>query len=71
MDLVLERESRPEGQYEEIPAFPMDPPAPRIPQGLNSSYFRNADVVLVTTAISSLFLVIGAAEPRAARVRLP
>ena len=29
------------------------------------------DIILVTTVISSLFLVIGAAEPFAARVRLP
>lgn len=29
------------------------------------------DIVLVTTVIASLFLVIGAAEPLAARLRLP
>lgn len=29
------------------------------------------DIIIVTTIISSLFLVIGAAEPFASRVRLP
>ena len=29
------------------------------------------DIILVTTVIASLFLVIGAAEPFAARLRLP
>ena len=34
-------------------------------------YFRAMDIVLVTTIIASLFLVIGVAEPLAARLRLP
>lgn len=33
--------------------------------------FRRMDIVLITTVIASLFLVIGAAEPLAARLRLP
>ena len=44
-----------------------------------SYYFKNSkiwyskvmNIVLVTAVISSLFLVIGAAEPLAARLRLP
>ena len=38
---------------------------------LISQLFKAMDIVLVTTVIASLFLVIGAAEPLAARVRLP
>lgn len=34
-------------------------------------YFNVMDIVIVTTVIASLFLVIGVAEPLAARLRLP
>src|SRR6056297_1289266 len=34
-------------------------------------YFKNMDIVLITTVIASMFLVIGVAEPLAARLRLP
>lgn len=34
-------------------------------------YFKTMDIVIVTTIIASLFLIIGVAEPLAARLRLP
>ena len=34
-------------------------------------YVKGMDIVLVTTIIASLFVVIGVAEPLAARLRLP
>ena len=36
-----------------------------------SGYSGSMDIVLITTVIASLFLVIGVAEPLAARIRLP
>jgi CPA1 family monovalent cation:H+ antiporter len=38
---------------------------------LNFRYSCFMDIVLITAVIASLFLVIGAAEPLAARLRLP
>jgi len=51
--------------------FPFHPVPLPISQPRVCSYVKGMDIVLVTTIIASLFVVIGVAEPLAARLRLP
>ena len=51
--------------------FPFHPVPLPISQSRVCGYVKGMDIVLVTTIIASLFVVIGVAEPLAARLRLP
>lgn len=68
---VLDRESLLEiSLYEENTPFSGDVPRLKIPHACNSSYLVFMDIIPITTVIASLFLVVGAAQPFAARLRL-